>query len=71
MFEDRVLKISDIAPWAMEQRATLAENLQPQMIVLIRADEGVKMGVVSDIQEELRKANARKVLFRALQEVSD
>ncbi|MEM9324359.1 MAG: biopolymer transporter ExbD [Bacteroidota bacterium] len=66
MADAKVLKVEEVASWVIEQRNTLPENLQPQMIVLIRADEYVDMGLISDVQQELRKSNARKVLYRAL-----
>ncbi|MFT6941136.1 MAG: hypothetical protein ACJASN_002633 [Cyclobacteriaceae bacterium] len=32
----------------------------------LKVDEEVKMGIVSDVQQELRKANARKLLYSSL-----
>ncbi len=69
MADDRQLQVDKVAQWVIEERATLPENLQPQMIVLLRADDEVDMGIISDIQQELRKANARKVLYRAKKEL--
>jgi hypothetical protein len=29
----------------------------------MKVDEEVKMGIISDVQEELRNSNARKILY--------
>lgn len=38
----------------------------PQLIVSLRVDKDADMGIISDIQQELRKANALKVNYSAL-----
>tara|TARA_Y100001949_G_C15929958_1_gene305178 strand:+ start:286 stop:732 length:447 start_codon:yes stop_codon:yes gene_type:complete len=62
--DNRVIKKEQLTQWVMEQKETLPENLKDQMIIVIKADEYVKMGLVDDVQEELKKANARKVVYR-------
>ena len=64
--ESRYLTLEDVSQWILSEKEKMPENLQNQLIVMIKADENVKMGVISDIQEKLRKVNARKVLFRSL-----
>ncbi|MCV9385498.1 ExbD/TolR family protein [Reichenbachiella ulvae] len=66
--EGKWIKMEDIAQWVMEQKQTLPESQRDQMIVMLRADEYVKMGMVADIQTELRKADARKILYRTRQQ---
>ena len=68
MDKDGPIAIDDLVQWTLEQKNTLPEYQKPQMIVMIRADKHVKMGLISDIQEELRKANTRKVLYRSRDE---
>lgn len=63
----KMVNLQDIGQWVQEQKADLGEAYKDQMIVLIRADEGVDMGIIGDLQLELRKHNARKVLFRTLE----
>jgi biopolymer transport protein ExbD len=36
-----------------------------QIIILLKADGDVPMGIVSDVKQELRKANARRIVFAA------
>ncbi len=38
----------------------------PQLIVSLRVDEDADMGIVTDIQQELRKANALKINYSAI-----
>ena len=42
----------------------LAED--PQLIVSLRVDKDADMGIITDIQQELRKANALRVNYSAL-----
>ena len=64
---DVLLALDQIGNWVEQQKTELGEAYQDQMIVLIKAHKTVDMGLISDIQEELRKHNARKVLFRTLE----
>lgn len=62
--DNKVIKKEQLTQWVIEQKESLPENLKDQMIIVIKADEYVKMGLISDVQEELKKANARKVVYR-------
>lgn len=64
--DDRIILMDDVPQWVIEQKETLPEAYKDQMIVLLRADELVKMGLVSDIQQQLKKADARKIVYRTL-----
>lgn len=61
------IAVEQIGQWVQEQKTEMGEALQDQMIVLIKAHKDVDMGLIGDIQQELRKHNARKVLFRTLE----
>jgi len=64
---DVLLSVDQLGNWVEQQKTDLGEAYQDQMIVLIKAHKTVDMGLISDIQEQLRKHNARKVLFRTLE----
>mmetsp|Transcript_10880 Transcript_10880/g.44538 ORF Transcript_10880/g.44538 Transcript_10880/m.44538 type:complete len:150 (-) Transcript_10880:539-988(-) len=64
--ENRLIGLRQIGLWVQNQKADLGEIYQDQMIVLLKADEKVDMGFIGDIQTELRKHNARKILYRTL-----
>lgn len=61
--ENKIIQISEIGQWVETQRSTLDEIHKNQLIVLLKADENVDMGLITDIQQELRKHNARKFCF--------
>lgn len=59
------LKIAELVHWVNRQKASLPEAYKDQIIIVLKADESVKMGLIADIQQELRKSNARKILYRS------
>ena len=65
---NRLIEMDEIIQWAIAEKETLPEAYKDQMIILLKADQEVPMGLISDIQQKLRKANARKILFRTLDE---
>lgn len=62
------LEVNDLGQWVAEKKEEIGEAHKEQMIVLLKADHKVEMGFITDIQEELRKHNARKILYRTLDE---
>lgn len=64
--DKKIINISQLGQWVQQQKSSLDEKYQDQMIVMLRADVKVEMGLISDIQTELRKHNARKILYRTL-----
>lgn len=61
------LSLDQIGNWVEQQKTDLGEVYGDQMIVVIKAHKSVEMGMIADIQEELRKYNARKLLYRTLE----
>ena len=66
--DDRLLPIDQIPQWVEQQRTEMSEIERPYLIVMIKSDEEVPMGFISDVQEQLRKVNALKVMYRTLEE---
>ncbi len=64
----RILQLRDIAQWVSRMRSTIPEQYKDQMVVLIKADQKVDMGLITDIQQKLRESNARKIVYRTLEE---
>ena len=62
---DYIADLSDIQGWADERRKTLSEAEQSKMIVSLKVDSDTKMGLVTSVKQELRQANALKVLYNA------
>lgn len=65
--DGKLIDLNALGNWVHEQKTTLGEAYSDQMIVLLRAHEDVDMGLIGDIQSELRKNNARKILYRTLE----
>ena len=63
--EGRLLDVKDIVPFVMKEKDKLPTYSRDQIIILLKADEEVPMGIVSDVKQELRKANARRIVFAA------
>ncbi|MFZ9046228.1 MAG: ExbD/TolR family protein [Cyclobacteriaceae bacterium] len=56
----------DIVQFVNQEKDKLSEVERDQITMSMKVDEAVKMGIVSDVQQELRKANARKLLYSSL-----
>ncbi|MEP2023740.1 MAG: biopolymer transporter ExbD [Reichenbachiella sp.] len=63
---NKLVNLDQIGQWVQEQKSDLGEIYKDQLIVMLKADEQVDMGLIGDIQTELRKNNARKILYRTL-----
>ena len=55
----------DIRDFISSEREQMDEVEQKQMTVSLKIDKDTKMGVVSDIKQELRKASALKINYSA------
>ncbi|MBL6645341.1 MAG: biopolymer transporter ExbD [Flavobacteriales bacterium] len=62
---DQFADVALIRDWVENERLTLAEAEQTKMWVSMKVDQDTKMGVVTDVKQELRKASALKVLYSA------
>lgn len=66
--DDVFIEPKDIVRWVNEKKTELAENERDQLTVSLKVDKDAKRGLISDVEIELRKANARKLLYSTLQE---
>ncbi len=55
----------DILDFVAAERDNLNEADRAMMTVCLKADEGTKMGIVTDVKQELRRANALKISYAA------
>ncbi len=55
----------DILEFVASERDKLSEADRAAMTIMLKADKGTRMGVVSDVKQELRKANALKISYAA------
>lgn len=54
-----------VREWVENERGTIIEAEQSKMWVSMKVDKDTKMGIVTDVKQELRKASALKVLYSA------
>ncbi|GHB34862.1 ExbD/TolR family protein [Mongoliitalea lutea] len=60
---DVLIGTKDILLWVNQEKDKLSEAERDQITVSMKVDKEVKMGPISDIQFELREADARKLLY--------
>lgn len=60
---DSFASIEDIKFFIPDEIENINEKERPLMTVSIKADEKVKMGIITDIKQELRRAQALKINY--------
>ena len=55
----------DILEFVAAERDKLSENERAQMTICLKADENTRMGIISDVKQELRRATALKISYAA------
>jgi len=61
----------DIVGFVNTAKDKLDEVERDQITMSMKVDVDVKMGIVSDVQQELRKANALKILYSTIKRVAE
>ena len=67
---DAYSTVGEIQSFIAAERESRAEEEIPLLTTSIKADVDVKMGIVSDIKEELRKAQAYKINYSTRKELN-
>jgi len=60
---DAFAEVSEIQEFIATEREARDEKEIPYMTTSIKADETVRMGIITDVKQELRKANALKINY--------
>lgn len=60
-----------VQEYITSQRESMKEEDQGFMIVSLKADANTKMGIISDVKQALRKANALKINYTSKKKVSN
>jgi biopolymer transport protein ExbD len=68
---DVLINTKDIIIWVNQEKDKLSEAERDQITISMKADRDVKMGPISDIQFELREADARKLLYASTGKVQN
>lgn len=62
--DDNIVLVPEIQNIAAKKRRDV-----PRVIMSLRIDEGSRMGIVTDIQQQLRKGDALRINYSALQKL--
>lgn len=65
--EDVFIEPRDIILWVNREKDKLAENERDQLTISLKVDVEAKRGIIADVETELRKANARKILYTSME----
>ncbi len=68
---DVFVDVSEIVQFVSQEKDKLSEVERDQITMSMKVDVDVKMGIVSDVQQEFREANARKVLYSSVRRAED
>ena len=60
---DSFASVDEIQEFIASEQEARDEKEIPYMTTSIKADESVKMGIITDVKQELRKANALKINY--------
>lgn len=60
---DKLQSVEQVQTFIAAERAKLAEELVPTLTVSLKVDRDAKMGVLTDVKQELRKTNALKINY--------
>ncbi len=60
---DKYASLSEIRDFVYSERAAMRQELVPYLTIALKVDEESNMGLVSDVKQELRKAEALKINY--------
>ena len=62
---DAISEVDDIMEFVFLERQKMDETDRPRIIISIKGDETVKMGLITDVKMELRRASALRINYSA------
>lgn len=62
---DSYHSLRDILDFVASEGDKLSEADRPAMTIMLKADRSTRMGIIDDVKQELRKANALKISYAA------
>ena len=66
---DILVEINNITQFVFQEKNKLNETERDKIIMSLKVDKQAKMGIVSDIKQQLRKANALKINYSSTKSV--
>ena len=64
---DKFVSIADIEDFFVQEKEHLSPSDAESITVSIKADRNVDMGVITDVEQALRRANVLKISYSAVQ----
>lgn len=61
--DDVFIEPKDVIQWVNAKKAELDEIERDQITISLKVDEETKRGIIADVETELRRANARKLMY--------
>lgn len=68
---DVLVTSADITRFVTQEKDKLSEAERDQITMSMKVDKEAEMGIISDVQQELREANARKLMYSTPKEIAD
>ena len=68
---DQLSEVSDIVSFVESERAARNESDKPLITTTLKCDRDTRMGDVTDVKQELRKAGALRIMYAASRRVKD
>ncbi len=68
--DDAFATVEDIQDYVIEKRADRPEAVHGAIIVSLKVDEETKMGIVTDVKQELREVQALKISYSTREKVN-
>lgn len=63
---DVFIEPKEVVQWVNQAKSNIDEVERDQLTVALKVDIETKRGIIADVETELRKANARKLLYSTL-----
>ncbi len=65
--DDAFAEVSEIQMFVENERGAMKEDEQGLLTISIKADKDTKMGIITDVKQALRRAQALKINYAAVQ----
>ena len=62
---DQFAKVRDVGPWVNAERGGMEASNRSKMTTALKVHRTAKMGIVTDVKQELRRAKALKITYLA------
>lgn len=63
---DVLIGTKEVVQFVERERSKMSENEKDQMKISLKIDKSAQMGMITDVKMELRRANARGILYAAV-----